>query len=394
MKKKINTAKMKKLLMIDIIAIIILYIYSSHFWSISFLEALGIGFILPIQMLFQGLINMKMLIRLYLFFAAGGTLIAVLVTFPLNIIYLAIRKLYKTKIIKSTTFNSIDDIEYYREKFENLSPAVISTVADFEVEYKKDLTATVMSLYIKKKISFDNNTITVISKETDMLDSTERHVLEKLSKNSGVKMSNVFNMFDRNQFEKLSKKEAESKGFIVKKISDKTLKITLFILLILFVICLKIKSTLNFYDEELLNQSIERMDPGESVDNDRYLIEYFENEENEANLKQFFDEFSKVLIYGIAVFGIIIIPIYAIVFGLLYKKFKLEYKRTQKGNLLVEKIYGMKNYIHDYSLLSEASKEQIILWDEFLIYAILLEENTEVVREISKMKNVVLPSFD
>lgn len=68
-------------------------------------------------------------------------------------------------------------------------------------------------------------------------------------------------------------------------------------------------------------------------------------------------------------------------------KHKNKLIRTKEGNLLTEKIYGLKNFIKDFSNLSEATKKELVLWDEFLIYAIILEENTKILEEISNYSN-------
>ena len=73
-----------------------------------------------------------------------------------------------------------------------------------------------------------------------------------------------------------------------------------------------------------------------------------------------------------------------------------KYERTKKGKFLVEEIDGIKNYIHDFSLLSEKEKDSIIIWNEFLIYAIVLEENTKIIDDISKYTNLnnILTTFN
>ena len=64
------------------------------------------------------------------------------------------------------------------------------------------------------------------------------------------------------------------------------------------------------------------------------------------------------------------------------------FKRTSLGNEMTECIYGMKNFIHDYSNLSEADQEQVVFWDDYLIYAVVLEENQRIIEEIMKRRNV------
>lgn len=39
-------------------------------------------------------------------------------------------------------------------------------------------------------------------------------------------------------------------------------------------------------------------------------------------------------------------------------------KRTDYGNLMAECVYGMKNFIHDYSNLNEADRRQAVLWED------------------------------
>ncbi|MGN0342715.1 MAG: DUF2207 family protein [Roseburia sp.] len=74
----------------------------------------------------------------------------------------------------------------------------------------------------------------------------------------------------------------------------------------------------------------------------------------------------------------------------LSKSFMNQTKRTAYGNQMAECVYGMKNFIHDYSNLSEADKRQVILWEDYLVYAVVLEENKDIVNEISKTRRNVL----
>lgn len=65
-------------------------------------------------------------------------------------------------------------------------------------------------------------------------------------------------------------------------------------------------------------------------------------------------------------------------------------KRTDYGNLMAECVYGMKKFIHDYSNLNEADRRQAVLWEDYLVYAVVLEENEEIVNEIAKARREVL----
>ena len=54
---------------------------------------------------------------------------------------------------------------------------------------------------------------------------------------------------------------------------------------------------------------------------------------------------------------------------------------------MTEYIYGMKNFIHDFSNLSEATQNELVLWDDYLVYAVVLEENQQIVNDIIKRGN-------
>ena len=61
---------------------------------------------------------------------------------------------------------------------------------------------------------------------------------------------------------------------------------------------------------------------------------------------------------------------------------------------MVEQIAGMKNFIHDFSNLSENEKESVIVWNDFLVYAVLLEENSKIIKDIFNYKKVDIEVLD
>lgn len=61
--------------------------------------------------------------------------------------------------------------------------------------------------------------------------------------------------------------------------------------------------------------------------------------------------------------------------------------RTRKGDKLTEEIHSIKRFIHDFSILEESTKKNLVLWDDFLLYAVVLEENTIILDEIQTYKN-------
>ena len=63
---------------------------------------------------------------------------------------------------------------------------------------------------------------------------------------------------------------------------------------------------------------------------------------------------------------------------------RLPYERTARGEELNKKIEGLKNYIRDYSLLSEKNAYTISLWEDYLIYSVVFGQNDVIVKEFEK----------
>lgn len=58
------------------------------------------------------------------------------------------------------------------------------------------------------------------------------------------------------------------------------------------------------------------------------------------------------------------------------------FARTEEGERLTELAFGLKNYIRDFTALSDADKGAAAMWDELLVYAVVLEENEQVVGQL------------
>lgn len=58
------------------------------------------------------------------------------------------------------------------------------------------------------------------------------------------------------------------------------------------------------------------------------------------------------------------------------------YVRSKEGNDINEKIEGLRKYIKDFSNLEQKTKEDITLWEDYLIYSIIFGINTQIVEEV------------
>lgn len=65
------------------------------------------------------------------------------------------------------------------------------------------------------------------------------------------------------------------------------------------------------------------------------------------------------------------------------------YKRTAKGRELNQKLEGLKNYLKDYSMLSEREAKEIELWDDYLIYSVMFGQNKKIIEEYEKYIEII-----
>ncbi len=327
-------------------------------------------------------------------------------TFILILIYIPIRISTVEKVKKNMRYKVVDNIEYYRDKFESISPAEMSLILDLEIERKKDISATLLSLNIKGLLDFEDDKIKLKnSGNLENLKPSERYLFEALKDGTldGMDMSN---------WEKVCIKEAMDDGYIInakqkrKFFWKSTLLLILAILMLLYSIGKFTKNideyskNVNEVQEEMgtINSNLEKI----VGKNDKQLTN-----EDEIKLKEEYLPIAKDAIGKIGeplVLGLMIIGSIALIIGLIFYKIariaiyksgygENKYERTKEGKVLAEQVAAMQRYIHEFSLLSDMEKEQVKLWEEFLVYAIVLEENEEIVSNIFSYKNVKMYSF-
>lgn len=383
--KRIITKKEKNLRRLDIIFIfgcIIFVLSRQNFGMVKYLmDAAKVCdgnmqefFVIVLSWLWMFLI--KIMANCYIFIA----------------LYLGFRIIRMKKIKENSKYQVIDNIEYYREKFNNITPSEISLITDLEIETKKDITATILKLYQKGIVEFHNNKIVINDSKIDKtLKVSELNVIEMIKNNS-------FDDININKWKDVCVEEAKTNNFIKDKgKKEKGPKFIVTVALVtMAIIAMFATATLStpwLDSNQELEDKLEHIPRDDSMTDMEWLLEFPE-------YKEFYIEYIKastpVFIFGtmllISIFSIVFIPLYRLVKRLTHTAIENKgiYERTNEGKILVEQIAGIKNYIHDFSLLSEREKEYVMLWEDFLIYAILLEENEQIVNDIFKYKNMNL----
>lgn len=384
--KKIKSKKEKTLIKIDIVFILVCLIIVKMNMKVSI-----VGTLFEYFKIYDG--NFIAFINISLAILWMLVILLISKCFVLIAAYLAFR-ISRMKVIKeNSSYEVIDNIEYYRDRFNNITPAEISLITDLEIETKKDISATILDLYQKGIIDFYEDNI-IVKNEDKALRQSEQKLVEMI-KNNNFSKENIDN------WKNSCIKEAQENNYIKVKI-DKEKRpnfsknnMVINISAILFIISLILSLVFLFTPTgEKWYTSLDEFD-NKYAQEEKTDLEIIEsNQEAKELYVKIISDSGPIMILStvmlITFFVLIGTPIYRKVRRKIYNKIEVNnsYERTREGKILVEQIAGIKNYIHDFSLLSEKDKENIVLWEDFLIYAVLLEENEIIVKDIYKYRNI------
>ncbi|MEZ3454642.1 MAG: DUF2207 domain-containing protein [Oscillospiraceae bacterium] len=300
----------------------------------------------------------------------------ILSVIPFFIGKIIIKTHVKTTILNCTITN-MHDFDYYREKLTGLSPATISILTDLDIEQKKDVAASVLQYEnLGLLTETADNTYRVTDKyyRCNDLNESDRYLIKHLEKGD-------FDWENDANWKNLVIEEAVSEGYVKKKgiqnkgDSKKGCLVPLAVFLGWFLWVESAMQRLNDFGA-ILDTAPENMSLAEQV-----------NFLSQNNLWLGIIEIILLFVYMMFMVAFVLS---ATRVGAIIKKNAKPIKRTEYGNYMAECIYGMKNFIHDYSNLSEADKRYVVLWEDYLVYAVVLEENMQIVNEISRTRGKYL----
>ena len=300
------------------------------------------------------------------------SLVFVLMTLPVTLYLFARKSVDIEKELKNKKYTSRQKVIYYRDKLNGISPTTISLMQNIKIEEEKDLIATLLKLQLMGNIVISGNEIIITSDDTSKLLASEEIIFGEL-KTGKLRRSYI------EDWKQQAVVEAKAQGYLKEKKSSKSIIRKKIILIVLFVLSILYFMT---YANPVM-YSIEEV-LALNIPENMSLFDIPTHENSEI----FIDVLSQIASIFVSIIGIFGCPILYFIFHVMYKFQKDELKRTYKGEALTDEILGMKRFLHDFSMLDEADKEAIGLWDEFLIYAVVLGENEKVVDEILDIKNI------
>lgn len=294
-----------------------------------------------------GIFDDYTMIEACVFGVAASFYILTITMFPILLVAIALgaQKGKAKRVNEDSSYVPVQGITYYRDQLRELNPALVSLLIDLDIYGQKVLVATLLRMQNKKAICFDKrNRIIVTAKNMQELDESEKELLYLIQLQKG-KLNNKkkLRQWKENRFH-----EAENDGYIQKKDKGNYEKIAVrYILVFIFFTLVSIVLWRIFLS--------------------------------------LFDKIGVVFVcvYLLIINALLFIPTYCLLQKLIYmKRGDVIWERTLLGNETAEKIAGLGRFINEFSCLSETKKEEVVLWDDYLVYAIVLEENEKIVKDI------------
>lgn len=308
--------------------------------------------------------------------------------------------LKKIKVRKN--FKLKGGIEYYRDDLDRISPNIIMFTSFFDVDYKKSIASTILKLKLIGYIKEKGKKFELINKDTSNLLDSEKMVLD-LIKTGDLDKSNYRNTIER---EVISKKYVKKNSNVFVTL----IKIALVIIINIFMYKASIALDDYVFDnyhiitEVTDNKRYIKLEKAEDIeklyskvkDESIYYGEMFNYRDGRRMSYNYSLVKTNALQYSVvrkAILLNILVPVsifvcfissfvvFYIVIDLLININK-KYRRTLKGKELLNKAYGLRNFLKDFSLIKNRKEKELILWEYYLIYASILGVNVKINDEV------------
>lgn len=311
--------------------------------------------------------------------------------------------LKKIKVNKNAKIKNKKYFTYYRDDLNKVSPNVIMFTSAYDIDYQKSISATILKLKLTGFLKQTKTKFKCTDIDESMLPASEKQVLNLIRNKE----------FNRFEYLKTIEQEAIDNKYIVKNSGGKIGRLIKIALII--VICVSMfkgsiyldKFTFDNYrvytdtrngqkyfklgleeDIDRLSLEIENNEDYFQVRKKAYFRDktYFDEQYIKADKLQysvvkkavFLNAFVPLTILFCIVWAFI--SLYMIVDQLI--NFNKNYRRTIKGKELLTKAYALKNFLKDFSIIDKRTNDELILWEYYLIYSVVLGVNNKIENEI------------
>lgn len=281
-------------------------------------------------------VNTTQFIQTLLLAYLAGTLIYLFGPFGMIMVGYIIYRIIKKRTIQKNTKHPKFDIEYFRDYLHNISPGCISYLIDFQVDIDRDVPAHLLKLQLDGYIEEQNGNFVVTQKDQTNLKESDKILL-------GFVNSNFTSSYRLNEYKYAIESEVVRDGYIEHTIGKNDI--------------IKLASVF-FFSPFVITICV--------------ALFSFVIESTSSLIIEF-------LIGAIIFLAFIIVPLEPIIFIIrLFTYIKWgRIRRTKAGNELLEKVYGLKNFLEDFTNIDDSRLNEIHLREYYLVYAVVLGINDE-----------------
>ena len=237
------------------------------------------------------------------------------------------------QITKLTKADFVNDKQLYREILNNYSPVLLAYIDKMRFDYDISVVSGLLNLKNKGYIETCDDKLNIIKYDFFDLNMPERYIIENI-RNGKVE--------NANQLKNIVFEDGKRKGLLIlnKKwigMFPKGMK-NLFIFTAIYF----------FIVYPILEE----------------LISLFNN---------------AIILKDVMPITVFLGYIYVIFYAM--KSKENLYSRSKTAEELNLKLEGLKNYIDEYSLLKDKTSEDIALWEDYLIYSVIFNQNNDIIEE-------------
>ena len=240
------------------------------------------------------------------------------------------------QITKLSRVDFVNDKQLYRDILKNYSPVLLAYIDKMRFDYDISVVSGLLNLKNKGYIETCEDKLNIIKYDFFNLNMPERYIIENI-RNGKVE--------NANQLRNIVFEDGKRKGLLIPNekwigMFPKGMKNLFIFTAIYFFIVYPILED---------------------------LILHFNN---------------AVILKDIISITVVLGYIYVCVYAM--KSEENLYIRSKTAKELNQKLEGLKNYIDEYSLLKDKTSEDIALWEDYLIYSVIFNQNNDIIEEYKK----------
>ena len=316
-------------------------------------------------------------------------LAAVVTSLPIILIWRAVSHTMKNAAIRNATFRADEDFDYYREKLTGIPPTTISLLMDLQIETKKDMAALLLKYTKLGAVTMKDGTVHVQSQELPGLLPSDRMLLALIAGGQAQpvnlgkwKQQAITEAVESGNLKYRSARQnvhSASRSCLTGCLGGCLLPVLIFLGMGITAVAINNSGWL-----ERIEGFLAAAPQSFGMRQMEYLL----------SSPDMVIATALTAFFVLSFLAMFLLPIAAVLrTALSVSGTGIWLKRTEAGEILTAQISGLKNFIRDFSNLAEAEKEQLILWDDFLIYAVVLEENERIIEDIFRLKNLKYRDF-